>query len=363
MRRPENSTEALTKALHAMADRPFTFMEVCGTHTVSIFRQGLRSLFPEQLKLISGPGCPVCVTSQGEIDAALGLAARDGVILATYGDMLRVPGSNGSLQEMRSTGADVRVVTSAAEAMKIAMENPERETVFLGVGFETTAPATAVVLNQAMKSETRNFSVLCLHKAVPPALRALACDPELGIDGFLLPGHVSVILGVEPYRFLADELHIACSIAGFEAKDILLGLVDLVRQVRSGTPVVRSLYPRAVRPEGNPLARQSMNRVFCSVDREWRGLGVIPLSGFGLEGEWSRFDALQRFGIALTHTPPPPGCACGDILRGRLDPPECPLFGKTCTPASPVGPCMVSGEGSCAAWYRYSKGGNDKCKI
>jgi len=363
MRRSGYDPETLSEALKATIDRPLTFMEVCGTHTVSIFRQGLRSMFPEQLRLISGPGCPVCVTSQGEIDAALRLAAKDDIVMATYGDMLRVPGSSGSLQEQRALGANVRVVTSAAEALDIAVRNPERETVFLGVGFETTAPATAVVLEQAMRADIRNFSVLCLHKAVPPALRTLACDPELAIDGFLLPGHVSVILGVEPYRFLADEMHIACSIAGFEADDILLGLLDLVRQVRTDRPDVRSMYPRAVRPEGNPLARESMDRVFGRTDREWRGLGVIPLSGFDLQGEWSQFDALERFGVSVTHAPPPPGCACGDILRGRLDPPECPLFGKTCTPASPVGPCMVSGEGSCAAWYRYNKGGNAQCRI
>lgn len=328
-------------------------MEVCGTHTVSIFRNGVRSLLPTEISLISGPGCPVCVTSQGEINAAVELARRPGTIVATYGDMLRVPGGSSSLAAERAAGRDVRVVTSAAEALHIAGENPDRETVFLAVGFETTSPATAAVVREAAEKGTSNFSVLCLHKVVPPALQLLASDKELQIDGFLLPGHVSTIIGEAPYRFLSEEYGIACAIAGFEAEDILFGVLELVRQIRTDKPAVRSLYRRAVRPDGNTRALKLLDQVFTASDASWRGLGVIPASGYALREPFRIFDAPGKLGLTVTEAPVPDGCRCGDVLSGLILPPECPLFGTACTPVNPVGPCMVSSEGSCAAHYKY----------
>jgi hydrogenase expression/formation protein HypD len=352
----------LAKALDIFADRPVRIMEVCGTHTVSIFRQGLRSLFPPTLELVSGPGCPVCVTDQGEIDAAISLASLDGVITATYGDMLRVPGSGGSLLDARSRGRDVRIITSAAQALEIARMTPEKLVVLVAVGFETTAPATASVVLDAQKYDIRNFAVLDLHKAVPPVLEALASDSRIRLEALLLPGHVSVILGLHPYQFLPAKYGIACAVAGFGAEEIMLGLVEIARQIREGKPRVAQMYGQAVRNDGNPVAQNLLRRVFCLRDTSWRGLGGIPLSGYAFKDEFSRFDALHRLGLEIHPTPPPAGCSCGEVLMGIMGPDECPLFGRTCTPSHPVGPCMVSGEGSCAAHYRFFTGGDDPWK-
>ncbi len=335
--------------------RRVTFMEVCGTHTVELFRTGVRSMLPREIRLISGPGCPVCVTDQRDIDAALFLARLPGVTFTTYGDMLRVPGSQGTLLEARGEGADVRVVTSAAQALEEARRAPFREVVFCAVGFETTAPATAAVLLEARRQGIKNFFVLSLHKRVPPALELLASAPDLAVDGFLLPGHVGVILGEEPFRFLPEKFGVPCALAGFEAEEMAAGIAELGRQVILRAPAVRSVYSRAVRPEGNPRARSLLEEVFFSARAPWRGLGEMASSGLALREDFSPFDARRRFDL-----PPFPSvstpCACGAVLTGRIDPPECPLFGTSCTPASPVGPCMVSGEGSCAAHHRFGRG-------
>lgn len=351
---PERTVPSFGKLLAHLVSRPTILMEVCGTHTVSIFRSGIRSLLPEGLTLLSGPGCPVCVTDQSEIDAALSLASLSGVTVTTFGDLLRVPGRDGSLLDARGRSADVRIVTSAFQALETALREPERQVVFLAPGFETTAPSTAAVVLEAAEKKTANFSVLSLHKLVPPVLRVLAADPELAVDGLLLPGHVSVILGEAPYSFLSERHGIACAIAGFEAEEILLGLTELLRQIHTNRPTVRSLYGKAVRPEGNARARELMERVFHPVDAPWRGLGVIPSSGLALREEFLPWDAAQRFPLPTNPAQVETGCRCGDILTGKLTPPECPLFDNPCTPASPVGPCMVSSEGSCAAHYRYA---------
>lgn len=359
VRRPDDMRERirmLSGALRGLADRPVKVMEVCGTHTVSIFRQGLRALLPPDVELVSGPGCPVCVTSQGEIDAAVSLAGLNGTTVATYGDMLKVPGSGTTLEEERSRGADIRVVTSADQALSMARGDRKRNVVFVAVGFETTAPATASVVIDAVREDLDNFMVLNLHKSVPPALEALASDPEVKLDALLLPGHVSVITGLGPYRFLPEKYGIACAVAGFDAEDIMLALVEVTKQVRKQEPLVASLYGRAVRPLGNTEARSVMEKVFTMKDASWRGLGVIPSSGYSLREEFSRLDVLERLGMTVNSTLPPEGCMCGEVLKGLIDPPSCGLFGASCTPVHPVGPCMVSTEGSCAAFYRFQRG-------
>lgn len=353
-------TAAIAAAMKSLVRERTTIMEVCGTHTVSIFRNGLKSLFPDNLRLVSGPGCPVCVTDQAEIDAAVATAELPDTIVATYGDMLRVPGSRGSLLDARSRGRTVQVVISASEALRLAEENPAKAVVFLAVGFETTAPATASIVLEAAAKRLDNFFVLSMHKRVPPALKLLAEAPDLSVDGFLLPGHVSVILGHEPYRFLSDRYGKACAIAGFEARDIMLGLAEILRQLRTGHPDIRSVYPRAVRPGGNEKARALLERVFERVSASWRGLGEMYDSGYGLREEFRGFDAFSTLGIELIPALPPAGCRCGDVLKGVVSPTECSLFGGACTPSEPVGPCMVSTEGSCAAYYSYGRWGAGK---
>ncbi|MDR1378029.1 MAG: hydrogenase formation protein HypD [Synergistaceae bacterium] len=333
--------------------RNLTFMEVCGTHTVAIFRSGLRSLLPEGLRLLSGPGCPVCVTDQGEIDIALNLAKKDYVIL-TYGDMLRVPGSSGSLLELKGQGARVEVVVSAIQSIEIALAHPESEVVFLGVGFETTAPATAVTLNQARQVGLTNLSVLCLHKTVPSALRVLASNPALKIDGFILPGNVTVVAGMDDYAFLTEALGKAAAAAGFEPEEILAALVDLARQVTTGHFRLNAYRKQETPRGGNPVARKLLSEVFDPCDSRWRGMGVIPGSGYRVRKEYARFDATEKFGLSPVSVPNN-GCRCGEVLSGVLTPPECELYGTACTPLTPVGPCMVSSEGTCGAWHRFNR--------
>lgn len=342
--------------LRRISRTPLSVMEVCGTHTVSIFRSGIRSLLPQTIRLVSGPGCPVCVTDQGEIDAAISLLEK-GAVVVSYGDMFRVPCGRGSLSSKRAEGYDSRIASGAMDALAVALENPEREVVFLGVGFETTAPATAVLVEEAARRNVCNLSVLSFHKMTPPAVRILAQDPALGLGGFLLPGHVSVILGHEPFAFLPRQFGLPAVIAGFEPDQILLGLAEIVRQHESGIPALSSVYGRAVRPEGNLKAKAALERVFEVRDASWRGIGVIPKSGLSLGKKYRAFDAEVKFGITLSPGTPPPGCRCGEILTGRITPPECPLFRTKCTPASPVGPCMVSSEGTCGAYFRFFKGG------
>lgn len=339
------------KLRRTLQNRSVAFMEVCGTHTMAIFRSGLRSLLPETVRLLSGPGCPVCVTDQGEIDMALSLAER-GCIVLTYGDMLRVPGSAGSLLKLKGQGARVEIVTSATESLSAARDNPGSEVVFLGVGFETTAPATAVLLKLAREQELSNLSVLCLHKTVPPVMRALSANPALKIDGFILPGNVTVVTGLDEYAFLTDELKKAAVVAGFEPEAILGGILDLARQVTSGDFGIRVYRLRDVGKDGNRVAQNVLSEVFEPCDARWRGLGSIPQSGCRIRANYAAWDAERKFGL-VPQTPKETKCRCGDVLSGLIDPPECGLFGSACTPVSPVGPCMVSSEGTCGAWYRY----------
>jgi hydrogenase expression/formation protein HypD len=328
-------------------------MEVCGTHTVSIFRNGIRSLLPPNVRLISGPGCPVCVTAQRHIDAAIELASRAGLTVATYGDMIRVPGRVDSLETLRARGADIRVVNSARTALQLAQRNVSRQVVFLGVGFETTAPATAATILEAEQLGINNFSVLASHKLVVPAMMALLDDGDVPLDGFLCPGHVSVIIGVRAYEPIAARYGKACVIAGFEAQAILVGLLRLMQLVGQGRASVENAYAGIVREDGNPAARRLMERVFVTCDAPWRALGVIPASGLELAPAYERFDAAKRFDIVIGEDCDPPGCRCGEVIQGKVEPLECGLFGSDCTPVHPVGPCMVSSEGTCAAWFKY----------
>lgn len=328
-------------------------MEVCGTHTMAIFRSGIRALLPETITLLSGPGCPVCVTSQREIDACIKLAGIKDVIVATFGDLLRVPGSDSSLQEERAEGKEIRIVYSAFDALDLAESNPQKEVVFLGVGFETTAPTVAASIVEAEKRRLENFSVLSAHKLVPPALSALMSADKVKIDGFICPGHVSVIIGAKAYLPVVEKYHTPCVVSGFEPVDILQAIYVLVRQIEAGDEKLENQYRRAVTFDGNEKARQIMYRVFEPVDAAWRGIGTIPQSGLKIRMEFDSFNAEKNFDLSVPDSREPKGCACGEILLGMITPPECPLYKKACTPSHPVGPCMVSTEGTCAAYYKY----------
>jgi len=329
--------------------------EVCGTHTVAIHRYGLRSMLPPNIQLISGPGCPVCVSPVSYVDHAIALARAPEVVVTTFGDLMRVPGSTTSLEKERAAGGDVRVVTSPIESLDIAASEPGRQVVFLGVGFETTTPVIALAMNLALGRRLKNFTVLSGHKVVPPALRALVGSDGVEIDGFLLPGHVSAVIGSGPYQFLADEFEMPCVIAGFEPVDVLQGIEMLLRQVISGAPRVEIQYKRAVRPEGNPRAVAAMDEMFEPVDSNWRGIGDIPASGLGIRPERASLDAAVQIPVEVEPTREKKGCQCGQVLLGLRQPQECPLFGKVCTPREPVGACMVSSEGSCAAAFKYAR--------
>lgn len=329
-----------------------TLMEVCGTHTTAIARSGLKGLLPHNVELISGPGCPVCVTPAGEIDMALSLAIDHDATIVTFGDMLRVPGSAGTLETARSRGGRVSVVYSPLDAVKMA-KACDQEVVFLAVGFETTAPLIAACVKAAEAEGVDNFSVLVSHRLVPPALEAVLADPETAIDGLLCPGHVSTVIGVAPYEPLAAEFGIPCVVAGFETLDVLEGIHMLLERLESGTAGVENQYHRAVSYRGSPGAQKEIDDVFEVVDASWRGLGVIKKSALKPRGKYERFDAVKKFDLRPEYVPEPPGCKCGEILGGRSKPAQCPLMGKTCLPDHPVGPCMVSSEGSCRAAYAY----------
>jgi len=343
----------LIEKINRISKKKIRIMEVCGTHTVSIFRHGLRSVLPETISLISGPGCPVCVTGQGEIDAFISLTNAADSIVATFGDLIRVPGTLSSLQKEKAEGRDVRIVYSTFDALEIARKNPDKNVYFLGVGFETTAPTIAASIITARKNGIDNYYVCSAHKIVPPALEALMHIPEAGIDGFLLPGHVSVIIGMDAYVPFFEKYRIPGVIGGFEPADILLAILHIVEQVETGNPQLYNAYERVVTEKGNPKALELMQDVFETVDTAWRGIGVIPESGLKLKDEFEAFDALRKLDIDILDVAPPKGCACGDILTGKMLPPACPLYKKSCTPVDPVGPCMVSSEGTCAAYYRY----------
>ena len=343
--------QRLESLLHG---RTLRFMEVCGTHTVAIFRGGLRSLLPKSVTHLSGPGCPVCVTDDSEVAEFFALAQRPDVILATFGDLMRVPGPDGRcLKHAQAEGARIEVVYSPMDALTLALRHPDATIVFPGVGFETTAPAVAATVLMAQAQGIGNFTVLSCHKLVPPALVALLADPNCAIDAFLLAGHVSTVLGLAPYDFVASRYHRPAVVAGFEPADILDALCHIAAQLDSGRAAVENAYPRAVHENGNPKARAILDTVFTVTDARWRGLGLLAQSGLELSDRFDMFNARKRFDLAQVKTKPIPGCRCGDVLKGRIIPTDCPLFGKACTPASPVGPCMVSTEGSCSAYYKY----------
>ena len=343
----------LIETIHRLAPEHATLMEVCGTHTVAIARNGIRDLMPEGLRLASGPGCPVCVTCNRDIDTVIALARIPNVTITTFGDMTRVPGSTSSLLAEQAAGRSVEIVYSPLDALAFAKAHPEREVVFVGVGFETTTPLVAMAIKRAKAMELSNFTVFAAHKNMPGALELLVGDPTLELDALILPGHVSTIIGAEPYRFLAEKYGIPGVITGFEPVDVLQGIAMLVRQLHEGRAEIEIAYARGVMPEGNPVALAAIDEVFETCTATWRGLGDIPGSGYRIREEFADFDAVRRFEPDVEPTRDPKGCRCGDVLRARIAPNECPLFRTVCTPENPVGPCMVSSEGSCAAYYRY----------
>ena len=346
----------LIKDIDRLVKQPVRVMEVCGTHTVAIFRAGIRQLLPSQVELVSGPGCPVCVTPNDYLDTAIAYSRCDDVIITTFGDMLRVPGSSSSLRAEKAAGADIRIVYSPLESLDIAASNPGKKIVFLAIGFEATAPTAAATVLTAEKLGLDNFYVLSAHKLVPPALRALLADSKVKVDGFLLPGHVSAIIGEQPYCFLDREYHVPAVIAGFEPLDILQAVYMLVKQIHTGTTVVKNQYSRVVKPGGNPAARQVLAQVYEEADATWRGIGVIPGSGLKVNSKYRHFDARASLPVQVEETCEHAACRCGEVLRGIVKPADCLLFGKSCVPEHPVGSCMVSVEGTCAAWYKYGVG-------
>ncbi|MFO8030143.1 MAG: hydrogenase formation protein HypD [Cyclonatronaceae bacterium] len=329
------------------------FMEVCGGHTMAIQKFGIPSLLPDNVSLVSGPGCPVCVTSLQFVDHAIALGRRDDTIITTYGDLIRVPGSTSSLEQEKSHGSDIRMVYSTLEALAIARDNPSMQVVFLGIGFETTAPASAAALVQAKKENLPNFSVLSAHKVMPPAMAAIV-DEDVKLDGYLAPGHVSTITGSHIYRDICEKYGLPVVVSGFEPADILQSIMMLLEQIRTGNISVEIQYKRVVTPEGNLKAQKMLQDVFKLRDDWWRGLGVLPLSGLGVSEAYADWDAERRFtAIEVEETQEPEGCICGEVLKGVSHPTECILFDSVCNPANPVGTCMVSEEGACQAFYKY----------
>ncbi len=334
--------------------RPIRFMEVCGTHTAAISRLGLRDALQEVMILASGPGCPVCVTDYQDIDTAVAVCRTvDNVVVATFGDMIKVPGSYSSLEKEKAGRGNVKIFYAPYLAVEYARNNPDKEVVFLAVGFETTMPTVALALDMAERDKVNNFSILPLGKLVPPAIKALLQDPELNVDGLILPGHVSAVIGRKSQDFIASYFHMPAVVTGFEAADILIGINSLLKQLETGAARVENRYRRVVAEEGNPEARQITDKYFAPVSAKWRGLGSIPDSGLVLRERYGYFDAGTRFSLEGQEPIIPRGCLCGDLLKGKALPADCRLFGKTCTPLNPVGPCMVSSEGACAAWFNY----------
>lgn len=351
--RDSTLAKSLVWELQNAVTKPLRIMEVCGSHTMAIFRNGIRSILPKGLELISGPGCPVCVTSAPHIDAFIAMADKPEVRVTIFGDLFRVPGSNGSLANASSRGAKVDIVYSSMDALEIAKKHPEDLVVFLGVGFETTTPGIAATILAAKNQNIKNFVVFSTQKVMPPPLIALLDDPALNINGLLCPGHVSSIIGAGAYVPLADKYKLACVVAGFETADLLNGLISLARQIGKGEAKVENTYERVVSWEGNPRAMKMVEEIFEPTDMEWRGLGVIPGSGLKIREKYAEFDAHVRLEITLPEAKEAKGCICGNILKGINNPRECPLFNSRCTPANPIGPCMVSSEGTCAAFHKY----------
>ena len=344
----------LVRRIQAQSVKPLRLMEVCGTHTMAIFRHGIRSVLPPTIELLSGPGCPVCVTAQKDIDAYVAFAQEKECIVTTFGDLMKVPGSSSTLSKEKAAGADVRIVYSIFDALAVARENPDREVVFCAVGFETTIPTIAASILTAAGENLKNFSIYSANKLTPPALAALMETEGVKIDGFILPGHVSVITGTDAYKDTFATYDVPSVITGFEPVDILKSILILIQQNETGRPELVNGYPRAVSETGNLKAKEIMNQVFEVCDATWRGIGPIPASGMELRPEYGRFNAAEKFGMDMPEVPEPKGCACGEILMGLKTPEGCRLYKKACTPMTPVGPCMVSSEGACAAFYRYS---------
>jgi hydrogenase expression/formation protein HypD len=353
--RDKNLVGKLTSEINKFSDQQINLMEVCGTHTMAIFRSGIKQLLPKNINLISGPGCPVCVTSQADIDQMLELAGIKETIITTFGDMLKVPGTKSSLEKIRSAGADIRPVYSPLDALELARKNKDQQVIFLAVGFETTSPVIASVVYDAKRQGLNNFSVYSCHKLIPPAMAALLKAEEIKIHGFLCPGHVTTIIGTRAYEFIAQEFKIPCVVSGFEPTDILETILMLLKQTRRRSAKVEIQYKRAVRPQGNIAAQQMLKKVFSPCDADWRGLGLIPGSGLKLNPAYAAFDAKAKFKIKRLKAMEPKNCSCGEVLRGVKTPAQCKLFAKVCNPENPFGPCMVSTEGTCAAWYKYNR--------
>ena len=346
----------LLERIHRRSHKHIRLMEFCGGHTVAIFKHGLRQLLPPNIKMLSGPGCPVCVTAGADLDKAIALGKLPGVVIASFGDMVRVPGSRSSLQQAKAGGADVRIVYSTQDALAIACDNPTKSVVFIGIGFETTAPTVAASILQAEQENLENYFVLSLHKVCPPIMKAILDLGEVRLNGIICPGHVSAVIGSRPYQFIADDYHIACAVSGFEPVDILLAVNRLVGQIESDKPVVEIAYRRGVKEEGNLPALRLMDTVFEIGEADWRGIGIVPGSGLNIRQKYERFDAAKNFDIKPGPAREPKGCICGAVLRGVSTPLDCKLFRVACTPERPVGPCMVSSEGSCATYYQYGEG-------
>jgi hydrogenase expression/formation protein HypD len=347
--------QKLAAEIHRGTTRPWKIMEVCGGQTHAIVKFGIDELLPKQIELIHGPGCPVCVTPLEMIDKALEIAARTDVIFASFGDMLRVPGSTTDLLTVKARGGDVRIVYSPLDAVKLAEQNPAKEVVFFGVGFETTAPATAMSVYQAAQKELKNFSMLISHVLVPPAIEALMSSPDCRVQAFLAAGHVCTVMGYEEYPPLAAKYRVPIVVTGFEPLDILQGILMVVQQLEQGRAEVENQYSRSVRREGNQPAQELIKKVFQVVPRKWRGIGEIPHSGLGLAPAYAAFDAEKRFGLTGHHVEEPAECLAGLVLQGLKKPHDCPAFGIKCTPEHPLGATMVSSEGACAAYYRYRR--------
>ncbi len=350
--RDKELVRILVDRIHSYRGPQVRFMEVCGGHTMAIQKFGIPSLLPDNVSLVSGPGCPVCVTSLQFVDHAIALGQRDDFIITTYGDLIRVPGSSSSLEQEKSRGSDIRMVYSTLESLAIARDNPDKQVIFLGIGFETTAPASAAALVRARSENLKNFFVLSAHKVMPPAMAAIV-DEDVKISGYLAPGHVSTITGSEIYRDISEKYGLPVVVSGFEPSDILQSIHMLLEQLRTEHIAVEIQYKRVVTPEGNRKAQRIMQDVFALRDDWWRGLGVLPLSGLGISDAYADWDAERRFTVELEPAKEPEGCICGEVLRGVSHPTDCILFDSVCNPANPVGTCMVSEEGACQAFYKY----------
>ena len=345
-----------TEITNISKGQKFKFMEVCGGHTHTIFKHGIEDILPENIELIHGPGCPVCVLPMGRIDDAIAIAKTEGTIFTTFGDMMRVPGSQGSLLDAKAVGADVRFIYSPLDALKIARQNPKKEVVFFAIGFETTAPSTAVTLLQAKNEDIHNFSVFCNHVTIIPTIKAILDSPDLRLDGFIGPGHVSMVIGLRTYQFIARDYQKPVVISGFEPLDIIQSILMLLKQYQTGKVVVENQYKRVVRPEGN---LKSLEVIAQTMELrpyfEWRGLGFITHSALKIRSDFAQWDAEERFEVPGLQVADPKACQCGEVLKGVIKPWECKVFGTACTPETPIGSCMVSPEGACAAYFNYGR--------